>query len=407
MRRILSVMPVLLLVMSAVVLFSSRNNSTVRSQVRSAAITAHNYRYYTLKGPGGFVLARAAKGPHGEPSETPQPLAPLGNGFGQYETDSVGSIQLSPDGQYLAIDGVREGGEQVWIYDTQRMTVSLQPPAVMGNFLHWLPGGHSFLYRPMFPMGPNAPMDGNGWNPGLWIVDAATGAHRNIDIGAPSASLIDAAASPDGSRIIYSTTPGLGMGSDTFLMRSDGSNRVHLFSTDGGAQSIVGLFAWSPDGKRIAYERISDSSTPFLSSGLWVMDSQGGGQQRLADADGGHGYAPVWSPDSRKIAFVVRTNVNDQRADMREEALQSAIGIVDIDSGRSRLVGLPAQTGVQMSINPLWTGDSASVTFTAMNPANKVVGGTPRYWSADVSQDRNSPQPVPLTPAISHVVAEG
>lgn len=407
MRRILSVMPVLLLVMSAVVLFSSRNNSTTHSQIRSAAITARNYRYYTLKGPGGFVLARAAKGPHGEPSETPQPLAPLGNGFGQYETDSVGSIQLSPDGQYLAIDGVREGGEQVWIYDTQRMTVSLQPSAVMGNFLHWLPGGHSFLYRPMFPMGPNAPMDGNGWNPGLWIVDAATGAHRNIDIGAPSASLIDAAASPDGSRIIYSTTPGLGLGSDTFLMRSDGSNRVHLFSTDGGAQSVAGLFAWSPDGKRIAYERISDSSTPFLSSGLWVMDSQGGGQRRLADADGGHGYAPVWSPDSRKIAFVVRTNVNDQRADVREEALQSAIGVVDIDSGRSRLVGLPAQTGVQMSINPLWTDDSASVTFTAMNPANKVVGGTPRYWSADVSQDRSSPQPVPLTPAISHVVAEG
>ncbi|HLG64117.1 MAG TPA: hypothetical protein VKY19_19390 [Ktedonosporobacter sp.] len=407
MRRILSVMPVLLLVISAVVLFSSRNNSTTHSQIRSAAITAHNYRYYILKGPGGFVLARAARGPHGEPAETPQPLAPLGNGFGQYETDSVGSIQLSPDGQYLAIDGVREGGEQVWIYDTQRMMVSLQPPAVMGNFLHWLPGSHSFLYRPMFPMGSNAPIDGNGWNPGLWIVDAATGAHRNIDIGAPSASLIDAAASPDGSRIIYSTTPGLGMGSDTFLMRSDGSNRVHLFSTGGGAQSVAGLFAWSPDGKRIAYERISDSSTPFLPSGLWVMDSQGGGQQRLADADGGHDYAPVWSPDSRKIAFVVRTNVNDQRADVQAEALQSAIGVVDIDSGSSRLVGLPAQTGVQMSINPLWTSDSASVTFTAMNPANKIVGGTPRYWSADVSQDRSSPQPVPLTPAISHVVAEG
>lgn len=353
------------------------------------------------------MLARAAKGPYGEPSETPQPLAPLGNGFGQYETDSVGSIQLSPDGQYLAIDGVREGGEQVWIYDTQRMTVSLQPPAVMGNFLHWLPGGHSFLYRPMFPMGPNAPMDGGGWNPGLWIVDAATGAHKNIDIGAPSASLIDAAASPDGSRIVYSTTPGLGMGSDTFLMRSDGSNRVHLFSTDGGAQSVVGLFAWSPDGKRIAYERISDSSTPFLPSGLWVMDSQGGGQQRLADADGGHGYAPVWSPDSHKIAFVVRTNVSDQRADVQEEALQSAIGVVDVDSGHSRLVGLPAQTGVQMSINPLWMSDSSSITFTAMNPANKVVGGTPRYWSADVLQDQSSPQPVPLTPAISHVVAEG
>src|SRR5437660_3039726 len=349
-RRILSVMPVLLLVISAVVLFSSRNNSTTRSQIRSASIAAHTYRYYTLKGPAGFVLARATKGAHGEPSGTLQPLAPLGDSFGQYETDSVGALQLSPDGQYLAIDGVREGGEQVWIYDTQRMTVSLQPPAVIGNFLHWLPGGHSFLYRPMFPMGPDAPMDGNGWNPGLWIVDAATGAYRNIDIGAPSSSLIDAAASPDGSRIVYAMTPGLGMGSDTFLMQSDGSKRTQLFSTDGGAQSVVGLFAWSPDGQRIAYERISDGSSPFLPAGLWVMDSQGGRQQRLADADGGHGYAPVWSPDSRKIAFVVRTNGSEQRADVQEEALQSAIGIVDVENGRSRLVGSAAQTGMQMGV---------------------------------------------------------
>src|SRR5579885_693775 len=209
-RRILSVMPVLLVVISAVILFSSRSNSAVRLPGSSASITAHDYRYYVLKGPEGFVLARTTKGTHGEPSGALQPLASLGAGFGLYETDSVGAMQLSPDGQYLAIDGVREGGEQVWIYDTQRMMVSLQPPAVMGNFLHWLPGSHSFLYRPMFPMGPDAPMDGGGWNPGLWIVDAATGAHRNIDIGAPSASLIDAAASPDGSRIIYSTTPAWG-----------------------------------------------------------------------------------------------------------------------------------------------------------------------------------------------------
>ncbi|HEU5230077.1 MAG TPA: hypothetical protein VFU49_19815 [Ktedonobacteraceae bacterium] len=407
MKRLLSVMSVFLLIIAAVAIFSPRNNSTIPSQVANAAIVAHTYRYYTLKGPEGFVLARASKGAQEQPLGTPQPLIPLGDGFGQYETDSIGSIQLSPDGQYLAIDGVREAGEQVWIYDMQRMTVALQPPAVVGNFLHWLPGGHSFLYRPMFPMGPDAPMDSNGWNPGLWIVDAATGAHKNLDIGAPSADLIDAAASPDGSRIIYSTTPGLGMGSDTFLMLSDGSNRAHLFSTAANVQSIAGLFAWSPDGTRIAYERLSDSSVPFLPAGLWVMDSQGGHQQRLTDVDGGHGYGPVWSPDGRKIAFVARTNVSDQRADVQAQALQSAIGVVDIASTRSWLVDSSAQTGAQLSVDPIWTSDSASVTFTAMNPANLVVGGTPRYWSTSIVGVQNSSQPIPLTPTIAHVVAEG
>ena len=414
MKRMLSSLAMLLLAVggmvmtSIVVLFSFQSNSNAHSQVRTTSTVASSaYKYYTLKDPKGFLLARAPKGANNQPLSTPQPLTLLGDGFGLSETDSISSLKLSPDGRYLAIDGIREYGEEVWIYDTQSMTIAMQPANVTGNFLHWFPGGHSFLYRPMLPMGPGAPMDGNGWNPGLWIVDAATGAHKNIDLGMPSAYLADAAPSPDGSRIVYSTTVGLGTGSDTFLINSDGSGRTHLFHVAGGAQSVIGLFAWSPDGKSIAYERLSDSSVPFLPSGLWVMDSQSGQQRRLADADGGHGYLPVWSPDSRKIAFVARTNLNDQQADVQAQALQCAISIVDVASSHSWLVGSVAQTGMQMNIDPTWTSDSASVTFTALNAANLVVGGTPRYWSSRIFGIQSNSQPVPLTPAFLHVVAEG
>ena len=175
---------------------SSQGRQRVHSQTRVSSASPFSYLYYTLKDTRGFVIARARKGINNQPVGTPETLAVLGNEFGLVDSDSVSTIGLSPDGKYVAIDGVRDHGEQVCVYDTQHMTVSFVPAHVMGNFLHWLPGGngHSFLYRPMLP-GPDAPMDGNnGWNPGLWIVDAATNTHVNIDISVPSAYLIDAAA---------------------------------------------------------------------------------------------------------------------------------------------------------------------------------------------------------------------
>jgi len=368
------------------------------------------YLYYTIKQSGGYALARAAKGSNGQPLGTPQTVAQFGDGFGLLESDAVFFMQLSPDGRYLAIDGARDHGEQVWIYDIQRVELSLLPANVMGNFLHWLPGSpasHTFLYRPMFPLGPGAPEDSNGWHPGLWIVDAATGAFTNIDIHMPSAFLVDASPSPDGTRIVYSTSVGLGMGSDTWIMQSDGSNLIHLFSMPGGAQSIAGMFAWSPDGSTIAYERISDSPTPFLPAGLWLMNRDGMQQRRLADTDGGHGFTLSWSPDSRRIAYVVRTNTANHHADFDMQSLQSAIAVADSTSGQSWMVATPAQTGVQINANLQWIASGDTLTFTAYNAFNRVLGGRPSYWSAQVTSQQTQPLVIPLTPAMSHIVAIG
>ena len=430
MRRVLSVLlPVFLLTGFVVVvtIWDGLAHSSAHMNTQGANGTSSSYLYYTLKEASGFVLARAAKGADGQPTSTPQPVASFTDGFGLEGGDAVLTMLLSPDGQFLAIDGTRDHGEQVWMFDTQNMTMSLTPPNVMGNFLHWLPNlGHTFLYRPMMPMGPSAPMDSNGWNPGLWEVDAYTGAHRNIDISVPSAYLIDASPSPDGSRIIYSTTAGLGLGSSTYIMNSDGSGRTMLLHMPGGAQSITALFTWSPNGASVAYEQLSDSSVPFLPAGLWVMHLGSGAlspsiattlhPQRLADTDGGHGYAPVWSPDSSSIAFVLRTNPSDPHANEQVQALQTAIAVVNVATHRSEIVASSKQTGVQLNLNPSWSSDSASITFIASNPLNLAIGGTPRYWLAQnveaaFEHAQLGPQPqlslTPLTTPMAHIAAVG
>ncbi|HVB21153.1 MAG TPA: hypothetical protein VNG51_04325 [Ktedonobacteraceae bacterium] len=430
MRRVLPVLlPVFLLTGFVVVvtIWDGLAHSSAHMNTQGANGVSSSYLYYTLKEASGFVLARAAKGADGQPTGTPHPVASFTDGFGLEGSDAVLSMQLSPDGQFLAIDGTRDHGEQVWMFDTQNMTMSLTPPNVMGNFLHWLPNlGHTFLYRPMMPMGPSAPMDSNGWNPGLWEVDAYTGAHRNIDISVPSAYLIDASPSPDGSRIIYSTTTGLGLGSSTYIMNSDGSGRTMLLHMPGGAQSITALFTWSPNGASVAYEQLSDSPVPFLPAGLWVMHLGSGAlspsiattlhPQRLADTDGGHGYAPVWAPDSSSIAFVLRTNPSNPHANEQVQALQTAIAVVNVATHRSEIVASPKQTGVQLNLNPSWSSDSANITFIASNPLNLAIGGTPRYWLAQnveaaFEHAQLGPQPqlslTPLTAPMAHIAAVG
>ena len=384
---------------------SNKHSTLAQRQV----VDGGNYLYYALKQSSGYVLARAAKGSNGQPLGTPQPIVPFGNSFGQSESDAIFSMQLSPNGFYLAIDGTQDHGEQVWIFNIQQNKLVLTPVNVMGNFLHWLPGAssHSFLYRPMFPLGPDAPQDSNGWNPGLWVVDAATGAISNIDIHMPSAFLVDAAPSPNGSRIVYSISLGLGLGSDAWMINRDGSHITHLFAMPGGARSIAGMFAWSPDGTKIAYERLSDSPTPFLPAGLWLMNTNGMQQRYLADTDGGHGFALSWSPDSNRIAYVLRTNVGDRSANFSAQSLQSAIAVVDITTGHSWTVASQAQTGKQISSNAVWTAGGNKLTFTSYNPFNLVLGGTPRYWSAQVGDQSSQPSVIPLTSSLMSIAAIG
>jgi Tol biopolymer transport system component len=77
-----------------------------------------------------------------------------------------------------------------------------------------------------------------------------------------------------------------------YSIRADGSLLGQL--TRGKRSDTAPLF--SPDGRRIVFSRASKQNT----SELWVMNADGSGQRNLAPS----GYAPAWSPDSRRIAYI-------------------------------------------------------------------------------------------------------
>src|SRR5439155_21699088 len=75
---------------------------------------------------------------------------------------------------------------------------------------------------------------------------------------------------------------------DIYTMNADGSGQTALTN-----DTAIDLFpAWSPDGKKIAF----DSTRGGGSGGdIWTMDADGSGMTRVT-AIGGVGK-PTWSPD--------------------------------------------------------------------------------------------------------------
>jgi len=102
----------------------------------------------------------------------------------------------------------------------------------------------------------------------------------------------DCAWSRDGSTIAY------GVGSDLYLVNSDGSNSRKVASLPGRPIYLH----WSPDGKRL---RFSVVSPPGTGSALWQADFPGNKVRPLLPDWGGsrQALAGGWTPDGRYFFY--------------------------------------------------------------------------------------------------------
>ena len=144
--------------------------------------------------------------------------------------------------------------------------------------------------------------------------------------------------SPDGRRIAFqSDRDG---DSEIYVMNADGSGVTQLTHNGAGDWGP----AWSPDGRRIAFQSDRDGD-----SEIYVMNAAGSGVTQLTHIDAGD-YGPAWSPDGQRIAF------NSDRDGDHEIYVMNAAG-----SGVTQLTHHGA-----WDFSPAWSPDGRRIAFSSL-----------------------------------------
>lgn len=139
----------------------------------------------------------------------------------------------------------------------------------------------------------------------------------------------------------------------------------------------------SPDGKMIAFSYMGD---------IYVVDSNGGEARRLTTLDS-YEYMPVWSPDSRQLAFASDRNGNFD------------IYISDIEGGEAKRLTTNSASELPMAFSK----DGKKVYFTAyiQKPASSVQFPSP--WITElyaVSAKGGRPEQIITTPVMNMALTE-
>lgn len=207
--------------------------------------------------------------------------------------------------------------------------------------------------------------------------------------------------SPDGAQIVYCTK---GAAEQIVVIRPDGQGRRVVIETP-GAQSpswrhdgrvlfTAGVFpnlhiqtidsagtdrravmpdsgftydaAQSPDGKTIAFVR----GIRGQGVRVYLMNADGSNQRRLTTGLDNE-ERPAWSPDGRSLAFQSSTRGSD--------STQAFIDVVDVQSGRSRRLGV--HHTIQLDETPSWFPDGKRLAIQSDRAGDWAVyvidtGGT-------------------------------
>jgi hypothetical protein len=186
-----------------------------------------------------------------------------------------------------------------------------------------------------------------GTETGLYVVNADGSKPQRLTSNPARPGVLtpdtDPAWSPDGSKIAFTRVTATSNEID--VMDADGSNLTRL--TGGTATSLARSPSWSPDGKHIAFTGSRPGGVD-----IYVMDADGSNEVRLTEDPGGDAF-PAWSPDGKRIAF------ESTRPGQIEIYVMNADG-----SGETRLTTSPGNgTTHGESIDPAWSPDGSLIAF--------------------------------------------
>jgi tricorn protease len=182
----------------------------------------------------------------------------------------------------------------------------------------------------------------------LHELDPAAGTTRQIEIRVardlnwtrprweevPANGLRDARLSPSGTRALFEHR------GDLFTVPVEHGSWRNITRSPGVADRHA---VWSPDGERIAW--FSDEGGEYE---LVVADQHGGDARRIEIPDPSFYFAPTWSPDGSRLAFT--------DTDYR-------LLVVDLDSGELTHVDTDRYAHPERSMLPVWSPDSRWIAY--------------------------------------------
>jgi Tol biopolymer transport system component len=153
-----------------------------------------------------------------------------------------------------------------------------------------------------------------------------------------------------------------------FVNRPNSVNEIYLMDVDAlGAGSVPTKLttdadqenypSWSPDGKRVAYQR------DFNGSAIYVISADGTGQQRLSPTPG-LDVTPSWSPDGSQIVYArLRAAPQPNLPPMTD------IRVINLDGTADHAV----LANTRFSVEPRWSVNNQLVFMSLMNSADLQI----------------------------------
>jgi serine/threonine protein kinase/Tol biopolymer transport system component len=187
----------------------------------------------------------------------------------------------------------------------------------------------------------------------IWVRQLGTGSTAKVVPGTEDAELEDIVFSPDGNYLYYrSQAEGSGLG-NLWKVPSLGGTPEHLVT------DVDSAVAFSPDGKQIAWIRISSKTN---SSAVYLSDANGGNEQAISTVhfpDMYNGVGPSWSDDGKKLALA-RVDAKSPNGNM--------VQVMDLDTKEVKPLGSRGFA----NLNRLsWLPDGSGIVFTS--PLNTMT----------------------------------
>jgi hypothetical protein len=245
----------------------------------------------------------------------------------------------SPDGKKIAFSSNRAGLFRIWVMtDSGASPTSLTGvPDSDDGWPAWSPGGERVAF-----------VRSRAGDDDIWVVDYPTGLNPTRLTAHPGRDT-HPSWRPLAAQLAFASDRAGRFG--IWRMKDDGTD---LKQPTGGPDSDDDWPAWSPAGTDIAFSRAHPSGSPssYPTAGIWLMGPEASNPRPLT-AGPAFDYAPAWSPDGERIAFI-----REHAAQERDE-----VWVMDRDGGNQSPVPHTAQVG-----NFLWGTRSVSWQVLATSP---------------------------------------